>query len=647
MKGVSIINNQVWLSYGYLKANGITQKQLENWSYRKVSQKMPINGEKHVLYDSIPEAERAEHLPTQQTIISTLNAQAHDTKVNQYIKAFQRCMTVDFIKYRKLYTIYPWLKDEKITEYAQLHAIFTYCMEDRDRISQFAAFQTLFPAKYKCQQVFDNKKSKFKKEGHEAAIVDMRPVISSQNGKQVAQKNCDWVRLYVAAPQKLSASKIHKLICKNCEAEGITPPSLAWVALQKTEILRTSLKVYKARYGATQAHNDLMPKMTLLPAAYAGDQFQVDGWTIPLWYKENGNLKRLTMCVVMDAHSKKAVGVSVDKSENSTMIIEALKDAVKNTGVVPFEYVMDKSCYTRTKQHALFVAAIERKGLKVTVDTNPRRKSILERSFQNLDALVRDYYGYLGKGIRSKTIDALPSAEQFKEYAKNPLTIDQITEIAHAIVYDYNNTPLPKFDKTPVELYQQSQKPNCIQVSEFERHKMVTAGKAYKAVQGQITIQKDFAEYEFMLPTNVHLKYNNRPVLVRYDNLQEGICLYDADSDEPIGYGEPKKLMHGAKANQTSEDHKILSEWNQRQKAIKDSDTGNDLNTDYEHTLLDGFAKKEIAQTAREMHDTQKYLPENATNAAPFYVQMDNEDDAPVVPLKIFDLNEFLKEDDE
>ena len=53
--------------------------------------------------------------------------------------------------------------------------------------------------------------------------------------------------------------------------------------------------------------NELLGYVSLEQAENVGDQFQIDGWTMPFWYydRDKKKIKRLCFFSVLDAHSKR------------------------------------------------------------------------------------------------------------------------------------------------------------------------------------------------------------------------------------------------------------------------------------------------------------------------------------------------------
>jgi transposase InsO family protein len=190
------------------------------------------------------------------------------------------------------------------------------------------------------------------------------------------------------------------------------------------------------RNGKTAHEKEAGNYAKIIPALHVGDQWQMDGWDIPVYCKkrnEKGGWEyfvRYTLFVVMDTHSRKIIGFDVAESENTETILTSLDMAVRNTKTLPKELVADNHSWNKTKESANLKEVTEKLGMVWTIDSNPRRKAILERAFRTLgDKHFKRYYGYLGQGIKSKIKNGITQQELKDEYSKpeNMLTFEQIT----------------------------------------------------------------------------------------------------------------------------------------------------------------------------------------------------------------------------
>jgi transposase InsO family protein len=118
--------------------------------------------------------------------------------------------------------------------------------------------------------------------------------------------------------------------------------------------------------------------LKIIPALFAGDQWMMDGWRIPIYCKrrnDKGGMEYFVtynLFAVMDAHSRRIIGYDVAESENTENILKGLERAVETTGTLPYEIVADNHAWNKTKEADNFKEETERLGVHWTIDSNPR-----------------------------------------------------------------------------------------------------------------------------------------------------------------------------------------------------------------------------------------------------------------------------------
>ena len=571
MEGIKIINKILYVSYAFLKEKGVTQASIEKWSCRKVTTKKRIDGQTYVQYDSIPEPTKKK-LPSKIDLEAEINLVKHEQKIDTFLEGMLNAHRIGYIKHTTPYTAkFPTLDRGKINKAAQYHEVWQYILDNggKDSLALFNAFNKVFPNKYVTYNSFCNAKSKAVKNGAEFMAIDQRWFTTRLNIKKISVVNEYWAASIIGIGKKYSNRYVWDKLCILCKESGLTPPSLSWVDKYRKQILKKNYSVNESRNGKSAASATQMTFATMKHALYANDQWQMDGWTLPFWVKYEKGYDRFTIVIVRDAKSKRIIGSAVGISENTIVIMAALKKAIINTGCLPYEILTDNHSFNQTKEAAYFKDAIAKVGTQYTVTYSPTHKSIIERYNKHLDSLCKGYYGYLGEGIKSKNVDAHPSQETIDEYGKNQLCENEIRLIAIKIVDDFNNSILPKEGKTPNQLFEESEKPNCFSLTVFDRAKILLAQTESKVSRGQITIKRGFDKYEYQLPSELYSKYNNETVLVHYEDLNECVYLFEKETEKPIIELKPKLMIHGAKANQSENDKELLNKNKGRMAGIK------------------------------------------------------------------------------
>jgi len=406
-------------------------------------------------------------------------------------------------------------------------------------------------------------------------------------------------------------------------------PSWGWF---KRFWLKNKNYINPERQGKTKYNQENGIYAKIIPAKNAGTQFQMDGWELPFWCRKPGNngkediFFKYVLFVVMDAHSRKIVGFDVAESENTTSILTALEMAVKENGILPRELVADNHSWNRTKEAANLRAATEEMGMKWTVDSNPRRKGIVERSFGILGKKhFKKCYGYLGQGVKSKTPNGITQQELRDKYAKidNMLLYSQLLATVCVVIQEYNNKARNVLEgKSPNEAYAISEQPHSIPVDDSTRLRLFIPESEHKISNGQITITRGMHGYEYQLPAKISNDYNGKTVRVRRSNF-ERIYLYDLDTGSFICDVPVKSEICGAFADQTETDIENLNKQSGRKRGInrkrenkKESifTAGNITDPSVIEYLNVLSTPKDILKQANQNADIRAYFQEKGIN---------------------------------
>lgn len=570
MSNIIIENKQLLLSKKTFENYQIDSNTIKVIFKRKKNSLCNIDGVCFIKYTSIPAPTRAK-LPNEIDLRALANLNKHQTAVDEYFKYLNYEYSMGYIKHIETFKAkYPTLSQSKIYKAAKLFAVWSWIIENgnKNNFPLYTAFNKIYSGVYKNENSFYNAKSKAVNNGAESLAIDQRWFTTPKNIKTISVVNQYWTSALVSIGKKYSNKKVWQMVSQLCKEGNEIAPSKSWVDKYRKQILEENISVYQSRYGAAAAKAKQLPFASMQTALNANSQWQMDGWTLPFWVKDENLCSRYVIVLVKDAYSKKYVGYAVGKSEDTILIMAALRNAIINTGVLPFEILTDNHSFNQTKETVNFKEAIAEIGTQFTVTSNPQHKSIIERHNRHLDRLCRDCYGYTGEGIKSKSEDARPKQEFIDSYYKNQISVDEIKLIGIKIVEDYNNEILSKENKTPNELYAASETPHCYKVDVFDRIKILTAKTETTVSRGQINIKRGGVNYEYQLPASLHGKYNNKTVVVRYEDLKEGIYLYDINTDTAIIELQQRTKISGAKADQTETDIELLNKNKGRAKGV-------------------------------------------------------------------------------
>ena len=578
MKNIEIINGKVFLSYAFLRQNNVPTKRIELWITRRVVLREIFRGKSYILFDSIP-VKTQKTLPSKEVIVSQSLLSDFDSTTDFHYQKMVYYKTKGFIKHRDIYKEKYQLSSESCLKFSQLHSVWQYIIDfkkengNKQASEIFKAYDRLYPGQYKTINSFCNARSLAFKNGAESAAFDKRIISAPQNVKRISKLQEYWVAGIVSLGKKYTNRQVWEKISTLCNSQNINPPSLSWIDKYRTNILNKNINLFESRNGTSKSFATQQAYASMQCALFANDQWQMDGWTLPFWVEDDKRFERFVIVVIKDAYSKKIVGSSIGKTENTVVIMDALRDAIIKTQSLPFEILTDNHSFNQTKEAQYFIDHISKIGCQFTVTSNPQYKSIVERYNQHLDTLCKEYYGYIGEGVKSKRTNAHPKQELIDEYAGNQISKDEAILRGIQIVFDFNASVLPTKGKTPNQLYDESNKPHSFNISLSERIKILTAQSEFKITRGQLNIKRGLNKYEYQLPANLFEDYNNETVMVRYEDLNESIYLYDLKTDEFIIELNQKHKIHGAKANQTANDIELLNKNKGRLNGVKSKAT--------------------------------------------------------------------------
>lgn len=560
------LSGEVFVSYSFLRAY-VPQKTIEDWKQRNVGTRHYIDQKAYLCYNSIP-ARTREKLPSESELKALLHQCQYEKEQVFYTNLLKSAYEKDFIKFRDEYQKDVRLTSDQVTYCARLRAVWEKILQQEANsrgVNTFLhnAFTTIFPGKYADYYVFSSTKSKARRNIN-SVVIDSRWF--RKQDSPFDDKIIFWTKTLISNPVNHTGKAIWRNLHKVCIDSGVTPPSYSWVKKFIREN-QSNHELYSSRFGKSVAFNSIEP-YAKITYEYAGSQWQIDGWTMP-FYTEGW--KKLVLFVVRDAKSKKIVGYSIDKSENTQMILEALQDAVKNTGFLPFEIVSDNHSFNKTDEAKYFKQALDSIGVTWNVDHNPRRKAIAERYFRHLGELhCKDYPGYTGQGIKTREKSGKPSQEYLDQHTKSGswVTDAEVKLIAIKVVDSFNNTPLTALKgQTPNEVHDKSETPHVFTVDIFTRLRLFSKQLTLRVRRGQITLTRSGVTYEFQLSAEQFQLLNGRKVTVRYEDLST-IYLFD-EKDRSIGSVKQKVAIHGAIAEQTTEDIHLLNKNKGRVTGIK------------------------------------------------------------------------------
>ncbi|WP_370860941.1 integrase catalytic domain-containing protein [Parabacteroides faecis] len=458
---------------------------------------------------------------------------------------------------------------EKAVEYARHHAVWVEILAIREEYEHarfplrkvWKAYKRLYPDQYVYNRMNPCINTCLK-DGIERLLVHQ---YNSKPKPKYDAVYTYWVAELLRSGKKYSKKYIYKVVCELARENGRKEPPERTVNKWISEL---SSVVEADRNGKDDYNYKKLPYTSMERATKSNLQWQIDGWNLPFHLE---GFRRLTLFWVADAHSGKIVGYKIAPSESTEAILKGIENAVENTGVLPLEIVSDNHSFNKTAEAEYFKTALEKNaGTRWTVSSNPRYKSLVERSFKTFgEQHCKEMPGYIGEGIRTKNPNGRTSQELLDQYQKagNWLTGEQITMIAVKCIMDYNETK-GKDGMTRNERYEAGLSQNTIKVDLINRLQLFTRTAKYKVDRGQINIIREGVKYEFQLQASLFNELNDKYVNIRYVDFDE-IYLFDVKTDQYIATVPRKQKIHGAIADQTEEDKIKLFKHKGRLSGIK------------------------------------------------------------------------------
>ncbi len=575
MLGIELEISKTYLSYQWILDNSnIAEKTIEFWKIRNIGEYKTFDGRVHIEYSSIPAPSRKK-LPSKETIRklhSDYYKKSSDRNISErcYQKLY-KAFKLEWMPYRQLYEDRGF-DIEKATEYAKQHAVWARIIEFRFKTKEFypkhihEAYKRIYPKGY-AYAGMSRAYATCQEHGIPALLIK-EYVKGNTYAKRFGKEHEAFVLAWISSGKAYSAVTIHDEMYEYCQEKGLPTPCYSWV---KSCVARLKPLVQKERYGESNYMSTIEPYAGIIKALNPNTAWQMDGWRLPF---HMANYETLSLYGVMDENSGYIIAYDIAPTENTESILRAVNRAVKATSCLPHEIKTDNHSFNQTKEAHYFKSHTDKMGMTWTVDSNPRRKGVVERNLGVFgEKFLKKYPGYLGSGIKSKSEDAHVSQEEKDKYhkANTWITKDEIIYYAAECVRAYNNYVAKKDlgkKKSRKELFENPDQPHKIAISHEDMLRLFIRESEYKVQRGQINIKRELELHEYQLNSEMIFKYNGKQLRVRYEDFDE-IYLFDIETDECLGSVKPKRKAHGALADQTDEDINILNQHKGRLEGLK------------------------------------------------------------------------------
>jgi hypothetical protein len=460
------------------------------------------------------------------------------------------------------------------------------------------------------------------------------PRVGNQNSRKYDDKEVlSWCYNMRSSGDNYTNSYITRRITDMCGLTCKATPSTSWF---ETLFATHEMKVLTAqgRFGKrgrrAQLYQGYNPIDTT--ALFANDVWQADGSRFQLinWTNKDGKAVFLWIVVIRDAMSGRILGWSFGMDgvkENRWMYLEALTDAVTNTGCLPHQLVVDRFPGHNSDDWKAVDDGIRRLGGSVWYAHKASGKAQVERWFGTLQTVfVAQSKYYYGEGIMSKRPYAHRSIEQLatirKTATKEGWNFNKASAEAEKVLNAYNQTPLSyysrkykKVDKSPEMLYDECDSPHAISIEAYEIARLLWSRTEITVAHQMISPIIEGFKFHFEISEEIFFHHKQVVVCYNLDDLSAIHC-FSMKNEAYLGKFE---RIEGVKIHGPEADYAALAKSNARIKAL-DNAAKEALGQKTAHSdagmvdiLMTGLTSKENAENGESDYLADSFLPQQAT----------------------------------
>ncbi len=370
-------------------------------------------------------------------------------------------------------------------------------------------------------------------------------------------------------PNKYKAPAICQMANEIFRKEGLK--ELGYESVKKhVADVQFQARTYLSRHGG-KAHSDNHRAYIPFEKPLAvGVRAEMDGVKLPfkVWDKEGKKLVRPWMFAIIDTHSGKITGWSLDYSETRWLVVQALKAQAK-TGWLPKEIWTDNFSGKDTPEFDDLEEKMSGLGsvIKYCKPGKSQEKPYIERFFGTFqDRFCREYGDWLGMAITSKNLNNRPNPDALKAYTKQHgfPTMFQIEERIEAMLEKYHATSFSG-KATPNELFAACQEPQTISITEMEMPYLFWHKTAVKVNRGLLKIEVNKVERIY----KAGVEFNGQNLVVRYEpeDLSEVYLFADDEAETHLGVLQ----QHGLISRNTIKEIGTADQANRKERAAEEA----------------------------------------------------------------------------
>lgn len=357
-----------------------------------------------------------------------------------------------------VYFVTQKLDEKKASQKARSCAWLRFILSDVDA-DQFATMQERYEAiidainkdkghdlKVSNWRVLRNKVVSFQNDGRSSLITKKN---GNDNSKKVSDVGLSFIINCYAQPIKPTKRDVARLYNDYATQKG-------WKALTDERIRQILVMpdikqaVAFVRDGMAQGKKQFERTIKRQKPTFADALWTLDGFTIQLRYKDAGKVLSELYCIgVMDVCSDRIVGYAIGTTENSVLVQQALRNAVRNTMMKPLQLQYDNSSANKSAEATELFDRIARWAFP-TAPYNGKSKPIENLIGRIEGHNMRHMANFKGGNITSHSlsIKANPEFLQGQDLPDLKTVIEQVS-----IIVEVHNNTVGKDGKTPYERY--------------------------------------------------------------------------------------------------------------------------------------------------------------------------------------------------
>lgn len=456
MDNVINLSGEIYVLISYLEKYGVNTQTIHNGLARNRKSKTEyyvhfqdsINSKRvWIKYLTLtPDLFRRFKLPNHEELVQ-MESESTITKTKKFIQTrLEFAYEYGYKLFMKHY-IGTYYGREIITSYARTHCLFSSCLEMKqynieikDIFKVYLEYQDL---QFQTENLksFYNKLKLYEVQGHRIFI--HKSYGESRGARKLTAKHISKIEELYKDKRQLSGRDIHLKINQWAIENGYSKVSLSTIKKVLADAhLQNRCKPY--RNGEAWKKNLFDPFTLRIRPQDNGTLWEIDGSKLQIPYLNDGKPSFLNYFVVMDVHSGKIIGYSLDKSENAHMVLNAMEMAVFNCNYLPLEILMDHgSSFTHNKFKS-FEEQISLFGTQVRkhLPGNAKDKGHIERFVSTFQTTIcKNVEGYIGEGVKSKQEEGRPDENQIHNFLKpkNLRSRQELESLFGELIEEYNN----------------------------------------------------------------------------------------------------------------------------------------------------------------------------------------------------------------